>query len=204
VDAAAEVAVAVAESSGDRGDVLTFRPWTPRIAGTVSTLDTLEELSSREAVVAVIDEVVSAEGPVVEERLAKAVASAFGLAKVHGSRQRAILDLVPSRYVRGEAPGVLWPADVDPDAWRAFRKPEGEASRALELVPAVEIANAMGFVVTDEWLDLESVMRRTIACFGGKRLTASIRDRLALVLEGCVRDGRVETDASGRVRRRLQ
>jgi hypothetical protein len=204
VDAAAEVAEAVAESSGDRGDVLTFRPWTPRIAGTVSTLDTLEELSSREAVVAVIDEVVSAEGPVVEERLAKAVASAFGLAKVHGSRQRAILDLVPSRYVRGEAPGVLWPADVDPDAWRAFRKPEGEASRALELVPAVEIANAMGFVVTDEWLDLESVMRRTIACFGGKRLTASIRDRLALVLEGCVRDGRVETDASGRVRRRLQ
>jgi hypothetical protein len=204
VDAAAEVAVAVAESSGDRGDVLTFRPWTPRIAGTVSTLDTLEELSSREAVVVVIDEVVSAEGPVVEERLAKAVASAFGLAKVHGSRQRAILDLVPSRYVRGEAPGVLWPADVDPDAWRAFRKPEGEASRALELVPAVEIANAMGFVVTDEWLDLESVMRRTIACFGGKRLTASIRDRLALVLEGCVRDGRVETDASGRVRRRLQ
>ncbi|RIJ60349.1 DUF3320 domain-containing protein [Clavibacter phaseoli] len=200
IDAAAEVAVVVAESAGGGGLVLSFQPWTPRIAGTVTTLDTLHEPSSRDAVVAVIDEVMSAEGPVVEERLAKAVASAFGLGKVHASRQRAILDLVPVRYRHAGGHGVLWPVGVDPMSWRAFRKPEGDASRPLELVPAAEISNAMAFVATAEWLDLESLMRKTLACFGGKRLTSSIVERLGQSLEACVRDGRLEADASRRVR----
>ncbi|KDP92238.1 MULTISPECIES: DUF4011 domain-containing protein [Clavibacter] len=202
IEAAAEVDVVVAETPDDGGPVLPFRSWTPRIAGTVMTLDTLHETSSRDAVVAVIDEVMSAEGPVVEERLAKAVASAFGLGKVHASRQRAILDLVPTRYRHAGGRGVLWPVGVDPLSWRAFRRPDGDAPRPLELVPTAEISNAMSFVATGEWVELESIMRRTIACFGGKRLTASIVDRLDQSLEACVRDGRLEVDASRRVRSR--
>jgi len=200
IDAAAEVAEAVAGSAAGDGLVLSFEPWTRRIAGSVTTLDSLHEPSSRDAVVAVIDEVIEAEGPVVEERLAKAVASAFGLGKVHASRQRAILALVPARHRHAGGRGVLWPVGVDPLTWRAFRKPEGDASRPLELVPAAEISNAMAFVATAEWLDLESIMRRTIACFGGKRLTGSIVERLDQSLEACIRDGRMEADASRRVR----
>jgi hypothetical protein len=202
MDAAEDVAVVVAEAGGDGGPVQSFQPWTPRMAGSVTTLDTLDEPSSRDAVIAVIDEVMRAEGPLVEERLAKAVATAFGLGKVHASRQRAILDLVPARYRRADGNGSLWPVGLDPTSWRAFRRPEGDAPRPLDLVPAAEISNAMSFIATDEWLDLESIMRRTIACFGGKRLTASIVERLGQSLESCIRDGRLEVDASRRVRSR--
>lgn len=73
-----------------------FGEWALRTAGPRSRQDALPETKAATAVRAVAVEVTKAEDPIHEVRLARAVASAFGLTRLNEARIRPILDVVPA------------------------------------------------------------------------------------------------------------
>ena len=93
-------------------------------------------------------------------RLAKMVASGFGLERVAQARAIAILRCVPSEFKpeNGER-AFLWPTEIDPQTWRGVRRAEPGASRDLEYISLVEIANAMRVAAARS-------LRASVALFG--------------------------------------
>ncbi|KRE25635.1 DNA helicase [Mycobacterium sp. Soil538] len=180
--------------------VTQFREWTSRTAGDVSVLDQLPAPSAKTRVQIVAQAVIEAEAPVHRDRLAKLVAGAFGLNRVSDDRRRAIHRVVPAAHRRENGEDFFWPADVDPDTWRAVRRPEPGVSRPLEEVSLVEIANAM-MVVAEELGGAEKpeLKREALAMFGGKRMTPAINARLDAALQQALAKGKLRQTDSGHV-----
>ena len=128
------------------------------------------------------------------ERLAKLVASAFELRRVAASRSSAILDQLPRGMRAGD---FAWPAARRPDEWKGFRR-DPEGTRIVEHVSLGELGNAMvALAVSTGGIQREELLRETLAIFGGRRLTPSIRGRLVEALEGTVSAGDLVAAANG-------
>src|SRR5690606_26047215 len=147
-----------------------FREFVPRRAGDVETLDRSREGWASTRIKAVIAEVIDAEGPIHQDRLARLVAKAFGLSRVNDDRRRSIQRLVPAEYRRKTGEKFYWPKDIDPAAWRVVRQPEGGASRPLEEISLIEIGNAM-LVVAEQsgGIGSDELLREALNLLGGKR-----------------------------------
>ncbi|HXH35985.1 MAG TPA: DUF4011 domain-containing protein [Plantibacter sp.] len=193
VPASAESEVAaVVETSSRHPELSEYQPWVAPALGSIEVLDRLPKRDSVVAVQGAIRAAVEAEGPIHVMRLAKLVASSFGLDRVAGSRAKSILDKVPAEYLgRSEEP-FAWPADVDPATWRGARQSSADAARAIEHISLVEIANAMAIAAEESaGLSPDELRRETLAIFGGKRVTAAIGARLDEALELGLMSGRV-------------
>lgn len=156
-----------------------FTEWVPRPVGTTDTLDKLPSLAAAQSVRTLIQEIVAAEGPIHKIRLAKLVAGAFGLTKVHAVRADAILRCVPQELKRTGDPATLWPAQMDAVRWYEARRSEPGDGRNIEHVPLNEIVNAMAIVAeVSGGMSREELKRECLGIFGGKRLTDGISGRL--------------------------
>ncbi len=182
-------------------DVSDFTAWTAVAQGTVAVLDRLPHSRSAIKVQNAIRSAVEAEGPIHRVRVAKLVASSFGLDRVAQSRATAILRCAPPSLTRTNAESTfLWPERIDPDTWLGVQAVVPGSSRDVEHISLVEIANAMrvGAELSGGMSD-DEVKREALGMFGGKRLTAAINNRLDAGLAYGMESGRLSRDATGYV-----
>ena len=184
--------VAPAGSSSALGGQRAFAPWLPRSTGDRYALDRLTQEPFRSEVQDLLRRGIDAEGPIHSERLAKVAAGAYGLGRVTSARVTEILAHAPRSSLRTEGGAFLWPAERDPSTWTEFRTSDDYASRPIEQVALREIANAMvalcrlaGGITPDE------LRREALRIFGGRRVTASISDRLVAALTSATSTGRL-------------
>lgn len=172
--------------------IQTYRPWVPRTLGDISALDQISVYASPSTsprVRAAIATVVEAEGPIVPDRLAKLVASSFGLNRVSADRRRAIQRLVPTEFWRNRDE-CYWPNGINPETWRVVRCPSEGTSRPIEDVPLIEIGNGM-IVVAEQagGINAEELKREALNLLGGRRITQGIKERLDAALERALTRG---------------
>ncbi|MGW9167348.1 DUF4011 domain-containing protein [Agromyces sp. NPDC055658] len=183
-------------------DVVEFSEWAPGRLGPIAVLDALP--GNRRATAEVQEAIraaVRTEGPIHRIRAAKLVASGFGLQKVAQSRATAILRCVPSELNRANGERTfLWPEQIDPDAWLGVQAVMPGASREVEHISLVEIANAMRVAADlSGGMTEDEVKREALAMFGGKRLTTAINERLEAGLAFGLESRRLDRDSAGYV-----
>jgi hypothetical protein len=176
-----------------------YLPWQFRGTGDIDVLNTLTtSRKSREAVSAVIAEVVSAEGPIHTDRLAKLVCAEFCLNKVNSQRAASVIRQLDRKRLRVDTESFVWPTEREAGTWAGYRSNDQSVERKIEHVSRVEIANAMAYICqTSGGIDLEELKRHTLRTFGGKRLTKGINDRLEIAYREAVRAGKLSIDDSG-------
>ncbi|TSE16656.1 DUF3320 domain-containing protein [Arthrobacter sp. KBS0703] len=156
-----------------------YEPWTVRRFGGLEVLDTLRSRRSVTAVREAIQDVIAAEGPIHQERLAKLVCAAFELNKVNSQRANSVLDALDESLHYCDADGFSWDASVDREMWEQFRPNSADITRKPEHISVVEIRNAMVDIVRlSGGIAVDELHRETIRTFGGKRLTAGVTARL--------------------------
>ncbi len=164
-----------------------FVEWPPRSAGPRSQLDALPQTEAAKAVRAVALEVIEAEGPIHEVRLARAVACAFGLTRLNDARIRSILDVVPSTARGTNEPTFLWSERRSPDSWTGFRRASPDSPRPIEDVSLLEIGNAMQALCrAGDGMEREELVREALGVFGGRRLTPAVRQKLQAAVDTCL------------------
>lgn len=134
------------------------------------------------------------EAPVVFDRLARAVAASFGLARVTERVRERIRELLPAGVVERDA--ALWPDAAAADSFAGFRVPSpGAAARRAEELPRIEVANAMAWLLRQhQALAADDLAREAARCFGITRLGTVVRAVMATGLEDLVQSGRAERD----------
>lgn len=176
--------------------IVKFVEWQPSRRGSVSVLDELPRSSAR--VQTSIRAVVAAEGPVHSARLAKLVASEFGLDRVAQARAAAILRCVPADLRRSTDEPFYWPAEIDPASWLGARRTPLGGVRLIDHVSLVEIANAMLHTAASAaGMEESELKREALALFGGRRVTEAIGVRLDAALAYGLESGRLERAGSG-------
>lgn len=178
----------------------TYSEWTPRECGDVSVLDALPSPWAATQVRNIAHAIIVKEAPVHRDRLARLVASAFGLSRVNEDRRRAIQRVIPAEFERTGGHGFYWQEGADPQNWRVARRPADGSSRALDEVSLVEISNAMAIVAEDTGgIQPEDMKREALALFGGRRRTQAINARLDDALRDGIARGVLEESQSGNI-----
>jgi hypothetical protein len=171
-----------------------FRPFEPgRVVGRPEELKAPLDDSAAARVDAAIREVLEAEGPIEEQRLAKFVANLFGIQRVRAERIEVVLSRVPREVRRATAlGGFLWPEGLDPEAWRRFRRQEpGQSSaRSVEEVAPEELRNALLYLVeTGVGIGRSDAVAELAELFGIKRVSKGIRSRLEAAIDLAIEEG---------------
>ncbi|WP_425843677.1 DUF3320 domain-containing protein [Agrococcus sp. TSP3-2-1] len=151
-----------------------FEPWVIVQVGTPEVLDHLRRAASKEAVRAVIEEIVAFEGPVQIDRLAKLVARSFGVARLRRDKHRSIVHQIKASRLLVDGDGFVWPEDVERDDWREFRPSGPNDNRGIEEMSPVEVANAMRHLRAQQPSPIDDVNfdARVLSTFGRRRRTA--------------------------------
>ena len=181
-------------------NIKVYREWSPRWGGDKSVLDELPSPWAKTRVAEAIVAAIEVEAPIHRDRLAKLVASAFGLGRVSDDRRRAIQRVVPPEFERKDGEGFYWPTGVEPDSWRLVRRPREGTSRVLDEVSLIEIGNAMMIAAEQAGgITPEELKRETLNMFGGKRITQAIGGRLDAALNRGLTKGILQQTSSGLV-----
>ena len=178
----------------------TYSEWSPRECGDVSVLDALPSPWAATQVRNIAHAIIVKEAPVHRDRLARLVASAFGLSRVNEDRRRAIQRVIPVEFERAGGHGFYWPHGADPQNWRVARRPGDGSSRALDEISLVEISNAMAIVAEETGgIQPEDIKREALALFGGRRRTQAINARLDDALRDGIARGLLKESQSGNI-----
>ncbi|MEU5529321.1 DUF4011 domain-containing protein [Micromonospora chersina] len=183
-------------------DVSPFVPYAPTPLGDQSDLDLLAtDQRVRGLVREALREIIAAEGPVEQHRLARLALARFGFLRTREDRRLAVLALVDTRRLYGH-PTVgryAWPEGTDPQTYRAYRVTQASNDRAFEEVPPEEVANAFVHVLqTVPSMDEERLLRAGLERLGYRRRTDKIDKLLRYGLHVAVTSGRVRFDQQGR------
>jgi len=149
--------------------------------------------------------VVTAEGPIHVDIVARRILATWGLAKLT-PRSRKRLDEEITSLERGGAlvrrGEFLWPRGSDVAAYRVIRGPSPDGTaRDLEDVPPEELANAAEWVLERNLsLDRDTLARETARLFGVFRLGKNVREAIDGALAVLERAGRCVIEGD-RVRR---
>ncbi|NKS42692.1 DUF3320 domain-containing protein [Rhodococcus hoagii] len=155
-------------------------------------LDRLNSQSVRARITAAVRETVEIEGPIELDRLARDVGRRFGFDRVSASRKSFVIECVPAELVHVSPLGsFVWPREIDRAEWRGYRTTPDGVTRSLNDIAPEEIINAMNAVCRGRELEVEPLMRDTMAVFNQKRLAGPSRDRLDACLDLALLDGRL-------------
>jgi very-short-patch-repair endonuclease len=142
-----------------------------------------------------IELVLAAEAPVVFDRLARTVATAFGVQRLTDRiRDRVRAHLPATAHA---ADDVLWATAADAEVFTGFRTPadDGAGTRAADELPAVEIRNAMVWLLRQhQALAEDDLAREAARCFGITRLGSVVRATMQKALDELVAAGRGRRD----------
>lgn len=138
--------------------------------------------------------VLAAEMPVVFERLCRLVAAAWGMRLSDRVRARVRAALAPGVVV---VDGVVWSDRGDIDEFRGFRVPDPGADvvRGAEELPAVEVQNAMAWLLRQhQAIAADDLVRETARAFGIARVGSVVREAMERALGELVVGGRARRE----------
>jgi hypothetical protein len=176
-----------------------FVPFLPTTVGDRSDIDTIRTNQRVQAAVRQrLGEVLAAEGPIEERRLARLTLQGFGFAKTHEDRRMAVLELLDPRWTRTDHGGAfIWPDHRDPKTWTGFRQSRASTDRDFEEIPPEEIANALCHAAGAGRSEAD-LLRAALELLGYRRMTEKIEGRLRLGLRQAMDTGLVAIGPTGR------
>lgn len=159
-------------------------------------LDRLGDARVASSVRKVALDVIAAESPIEEGRLARIVGMRFGFQRVVPKRAAEILQVVPSALRRETPLGAFyWSEGTSPEAFAAFRPTPPGVTRPLTEIAPEEIANAMAHLARlGHGIGPEELLKETGAVFDARRLTPAVRTRLEAVLDWALASGRLRDE----------
>ncbi|MBP1159800.1 hypothetical protein JOE46_001959 [Rhodococcus sp. PvR099] len=173
-----------------RGGVYQCAPTTA--LGEREDLDRVNSATVRGRITGAVREIVEIEGPIELDRLARDVGRRFGFDRVSASRKGFVIDCVPAELIQATPLGnFVWPRELDCAEWGGYRSTPDNVTRSLSDIAPEEIVNAMNAVCRGRQLEVEPLMRETMAVFNQKRLAGPSRDRLDACLDHGLRSGRL-------------
>ncbi|NYH41644.1 hypothetical protein HNR22_001371 [Micromonospora jinlongensis] len=198
-------ATATATSGADNITVSPFVPYVPTPLGDQADLDLLAtDRRVRDLMRSALREIIEAEGPIEQHRLARLALARFGFLRTREDRRTAVLSLVDSRrlYTHPTVSRYAWPEGADPQTYRAYRVTQASNDRAFEEVPPEEVANAFVHVLEGmPSMDEERLLRAGLERLGYRRRTEKIDKLLRYGLHVAVTSGRLRFDQEGRLTR---
>ncbi|KAA6435964.1 hypothetical protein FQ330_00575 [Agrococcus sediminis] len=166
------------------GEPLPYEPWAVVEVGDPSVLDSLRHRASKEAVRAVIGEIVEFEGPTSLRRLVWLVARSFGVRRLHRDRERQLEHQVKQSGVAVDADSFVWPSTLNREAWSGYRPTPPGVDRPLPDVSPLEIANVVRYLAKSASAsDMESAMLSTFRVKRRGQQVAAQLDRAKALLE---------------------
>ncbi|WP_328415751.1 DUF4011 domain-containing protein [Micromonospora sp. NBC_00389] len=202
VSAPPSVTVAPARASGTI-TASPFVPYVPTPLGDQADLDLLAtDQRVRSLMRTALREIIEAEGPVEQHRLARLALARFGFLRTREDRRTAVLALVDSRrlYAHPTVSRYAWPDGADPQTYRAYRVTQASNDRAFEEVPPEEVANAFVHVLQHApSMDEERLLRAGLERLGYRRRTDKIDKLLRYGLHVALTSGRLRFDQEGRL-----
>ena len=158
---------------------LPFEPWQVTVIGDQSVLDALPKKWAKERVRAVIAEIIEAEGPILDDRLATLVLRSFGMEKSYAARKKKIIYQASVSGAYLDESKFLWPAEIDPETWTEFRPSDGTADRPFLEISPREIGNAAVAVMElNGRLPRADLDAEVLSTFGRKRRTKAFLKHL--------------------------
>jgi very-short-patch-repair endonuclease len=142
--------------------------------------------------------VVSTEGPIHLRLLGRRIADHWEISRLTARPMRRIAEQVEALVASGAAVQrgeFVWPAAVDPRAYRDFRTgAEAEPPRELPHIPPEEIANAAEALLRAAGsLDRDALAREVASVFGVQRMGANVKEALEGGVDLLVASGRATT-----------
>ncbi|TQJ23225.1 AAA domain-containing protein [Micromonospora sp. A202] len=196
-------ATTTATSAADSITVSPFVPYVPTSLGDQADLDLLAtDRHVRDLMRNALREIIEAEGPIEQHRLARLALARFGFLRTREDRRTAVLSLVDSRrlYTHPTVSRYAWPEGADPQTYRAYRVTQASNDRAFEEVPPEEVANAFVHVLQGmPSMDEERLLRAGLERLGYRRRTEKIDKLLRYGLHVAVTSGRLRFDQEGRL-----
>ncbi|MFF5180667.1 DUF4011 domain-containing protein [Micromonospora sp. NPDC000316] len=201
--ATAPVTALATPPAPDTITVSPFRPYVPTPLGDQADLDGLATDKRVRALLRdALREIIDAEGPVEQHRLARLALARFGFLRTREDRRTAVLALVDSHrlHTHPTVGRYAWPEGVDPQTYRAYRVTQASNERAFEEVPPEEVANALVHVLHGvPTMDEERLLRAGLERLGYRRRTEKIDKLLRYALHVAVTGGRLRHDQEGRL-----
>ncbi|MEU8298934.1 DUF4011 domain-containing protein [Micromonospora sp. NPDC048909] len=180
-----------------------FVPYVPTPLGDQADLDLLAtDQRMRGLMRTALREIIEAEGPIEQHRLARLALARFGFLRTREDRRTAVLALVDSRrlYAHPTVGRYAWPDGTDPQTYRAYRVTQASNDRAFEEVPPEEVANAFVHVLQGvPSMDEERLLRAGLERLGYRRRTDKIDKLLRYGLHVALTSGRLRFDQEGRL-----
>lgn len=177
-------------------DRLPFEPWTVTVIGDRSVLDALPKKWAKERVRALIAEIVDAEGPILDDRLATLVLRSFGMERTAPARKKKIIYQASVSGFHIDKAKFLWPSDIDPENWSEFRPNDGTVDRPFtEISPrevgnaAIEVAEQNGRIARSEF------DAQVLATFGRRRRSKAFLKHLEAGYDLAGTSGRLAFDS---------
>jgi len=178
-----------------------FVPYVPTLVGSQGDIDAIR-IDSRvqSAVRETLHEVIVAEGPVEQHRLARLTLARFGFAKTREDRRLAVLELLDPAVLRRHPTGAFaWPSELDPETWRGFRVNQNSSDRDFEEIAPEEVANAIAYALAKAAVMAEEeLLRRGLELLGYRRKTEKIDGLLRYGLQIAYQSRRVSRGDDGR------
>ncbi|MET7876171.1 DUF4011 domain-containing protein [Micromonospora profundi] len=189
--------------AADTITVSPFIPYAPTPLGDQADLDLLATDQRVRALMRdALRDIIDAEGPVEQHRLARLALARFGFLRTREDRRTAVLALVDSRRLHNHPTlgRYAWPEGVDPQTYRAYRVTQASNDRTFEEVPPEEVANAFVHVLQGvPGMDEERLLRAGLERLGYRRRTEKIDKLLRYGLHVAVTSGRLRQDSAGRL-----
>ncbi|MGN9778078.1 DUF4011 domain-containing protein [Micromonospora sp. H33] len=190
-------------TASDAVTVSPFVPYVPTPLGDQADLDLLAtDQRVRGIMRTALREIIEAEGPIEQHRLARLALARFGFLRTREDRRTAVLALVDSRrlYAHPTVGRYAWPDGTDPQTYRAYRIIQASNDRAFEEVPPEEVANAFVHVLQGvPGMDEERLLRAGLERLGYRRRTDKIDKLLRYGLHVALTGGRLRYDEEGRL-----
>ncbi|WBC08350.1 DUF4011 domain-containing protein [Micromonospora sp. WMMA1947] len=187
-------------------DVVEVRPFIPYVPTPLGDQGDLDQLGTDQRVRRLVRdalwEIIEAEGPIEQHRLARLTLARFGFLRTREDRRLAVLALVDARrlYDHPTLGRYAWPEGTDPRSWQAYRVTQSSTDRAFEEVPPEEIANALVHVLREVTsMDEERLLRAGLERLGYRRRTEKIDRLLRYGLHVAVTGRRIRHDEEGRL-----
>ena len=163
--------------------------------GSKEVLDDLQDPANAAAVADVLAQVLYTEGPIGEVRLAKLVADAFGMQRLHPKRRQRILELLNPEVqkIKTKFGTFVWPAGTSAADFTVFRTGSIYGQRSLVDICDEEFNNALTWVIDTQQPLEEETSEAVARVLDLTPARTDIRQRM--------QDGLKSLEQTGRIRR---
>jgi len=138
-----------------------------------------------EQLLQLIEAIITAEGPILEEVLIKRTTRAHHFSRVGGRIRTRLQSLIKGKFHTSPEAStkIYWSSAASEENWNQFRQPApGDEARTIEEIPLVELRVLANIVQATE-TEKGALMRQMAKHCGISRLGDNVRARLEMVLE---------------------